>query len=86
MKNKTKVNKKLRMKQTEGSGNNVHLVQNSVSFSDSSSVFSVESDCVDFIDEGQGSVAVSDVAKLFQRTNRAGHGVDSLKGHDLNIN
>ena len=68
---------------TQSSRDDVHLVKDSIAFSDPGSVVAVEPDGVDLVDEGQSPVPVRDVAKLLQRRNRSGHRVNRLESHDL---
>lgn len=53
---------------TQGPGHNVDLVLDTVPLSHSSSVLSIKAHGMNFINERQSSMTVSDIAQLFQRT------------------
>lgn len=68
---------------TQGSRDDVHLVHHSVAFSNSSSVFTIKTNGMDFINERESSILVGNVAKLLERWDGPAHRVDSLESDDL---
>lgn len=67
----------------KGSRNDVHLMQESVPLSYPGPVLTIKSHSMNLIDVREGSVLVSNLTKILERTHCPGHGMHGLKGHDL---
>mmetsp|Transcript_10054 Transcript_10054/g.16720 ORF Transcript_10054/g.16720 Transcript_10054/m.16720 type:complete len:207 (-) Transcript_10054:575-1195(-) len=67
----------------ERSTDNIHLVHDIVTISDTRTTVAIQTHCVDLVNKCQRAILVRYITELFQRTHITCHGMNSLESNNL---